>query len=167
VYLPRGAWHDFWTGGAFAGGRAVSVPAPLDRLPLFVRGGAIIPLGPAVQPLSRHTPAQIQLLIHPDRSSSFTPYEDDGETHAHPDRPHPVRRFKVDAAERTMTLESGALDGDEDVVPAARRYTARIFAPAAPSTVSTADGEPLAWRHEGRYLYATLGTGPRRISIEW
>src|SRR5262249_31550917 len=85
VYLPRGTWHDFWTGDPFAGGRAASVPAPLDRLPLFVRGGAIIPLGPAVQHLSRYTPAQIELLIHPDRSSSFTLYEDDGETNAYRD----------------------------------------------------------------------------------
>ena len=49
VYLPSGVWHDFWTGESHTGPGSVSVAAPLDRLPLFVRAGAIVPLGPVMQ----------------------------------------------------------------------------------------------------------------------
>jgi alpha-D-xyloside xylohydrolase len=47
VYLPAGTWHEFWTQSVHRGPCAVTVAAPLDTLPLFVRGGSIIPLGPA------------------------------------------------------------------------------------------------------------------------
>ena len=62
VYLPAGTWHDFWTNETYTGGRGVSVAAPLDRLPLFVRGGAILALGPGgaaprrLCPLGDHSP---------------------------------------------------------------------------------------------------------------
>ncbi len=49
VYLPAGTWWDFWSGAAVAGGRYVTAAAPLDRIPLFIRDGAMIPMGPLVQ----------------------------------------------------------------------------------------------------------------------
>ena len=52
VYLPAGRWHDFWTHEAYEGPCGISVEAPLDRLPLFVRAGAIVPMGPVTQHLS-------------------------------------------------------------------------------------------------------------------
>lgn len=48
-YLPEGAWFDFWTGEAVTGGRLVKGQAPLDRIPVYVRAGAILALGPEVQ----------------------------------------------------------------------------------------------------------------------
>lgn len=49
VWLPPGDWYDFWTGAHLEGGRRVTVPAPLETLPVFVRGGSLVPMGPAVQ----------------------------------------------------------------------------------------------------------------------
>jgi alpha-glucosidase (family GH31 glycosyl hydrolase) len=58
VYLPRGAWYDFWTGVRYEGPGAVSVDAPIDRLPLFVRCGAILPLGPPCNIFPRMRPTR-------------------------------------------------------------------------------------------------------------
>ncbi len=64
VYLPAGGWYDFWTGARHDGPGGVTLEAPLDRLPLLVRAGAIVPMGPVIQ----HTgepQAEITLLIYP------------------------------------------------------------------------------------------------------
>ena len=87
LYLPAGEWHDLWSGAATAGGRWVEVAAPLDRIPVFVRAGAILPLqlGPGQQlgddVGNGTTPAHLTLRVYPDGASSATivlggrPYE--------------------------------------------------------------------------------------------
>jgi len=74
VYLPAGGWYDFWTGARYEGPGGVTLDAPLDRLPLLVRAGAIVPMGPIIQ----HTglpQAEITLLIYPLGASRFEMYE--------------------------------------------------------------------------------------------
>ena len=65
VYLPAGRWHDFWTGAAYEGPGGVTLPAPVDRLPLLVRAGAILPLGPVVQHTGERPLDEVTLLIYP------------------------------------------------------------------------------------------------------
>ena len=65
VYLPAGVWYDFWTGQRHEGGRSISVATPLDTMPLFVRGGSIIPLGPVMQRTDERPLDDLTLLIHP------------------------------------------------------------------------------------------------------
>jgi len=85
VYLP---WPDDWyyypTGTKYGGGQTVTVNAPLGTLPLFVRGGAIIPMGPSMQYANQFQPSYLDLNCWPDSNStdansSFTLYEDAGE----------------------------------------------------------------------------------------
>ncbi len=79
VYLPAGAgWYDFWTGGRTAGGTQVTVPAPLDRIPLAVRAGSILPLGPVIEYAGQATDP-IELRIYPGADGDFTLYEDSGD----------------------------------------------------------------------------------------
>ena len=80
VYLPAGAWTDFWNEVTHTGPQWIEVSAPLDMLPLFVRQGAIIPLGPDLQYSSQRSPDPLALEIYRGASQSFTLYEDDGET---------------------------------------------------------------------------------------
>ena len=65
VYLPAGRWHDFWTGVRYEGPGGVTLPAPLDRLPLLVRAGAILPLGPVVQHTGERPLDEVTLLDLP------------------------------------------------------------------------------------------------------
>ncbi len=80
VYLPRGtSWYDFWTGQQELGGRTLDSRATLDRLPLYVRAGAIVPLGPKVQFTGEQAAAPLELRVYPGADGAFAVYEDAGD----------------------------------------------------------------------------------------
>ena len=80
VYLPAGLWYDFWTGRPFAGERTYVVNAPLETVPMFVRGGAILPLGPEKNTTAVAPNEPLELRWYPDAQGSArgTLYDDDG-----------------------------------------------------------------------------------------
>lgn len=80
VYLPgRGDWYDFWTGKRLTGGQRLEAASPIERLPLFVRAGSILPLGPVVQYTSEKPVDPIELRIYRGADGAFTLYEDQGD----------------------------------------------------------------------------------------
>ncbi|HET6201070.1 MAG TPA: TIM-barrel domain-containing protein [Candidatus Acidoferrales bacterium] len=80
VYLPRGSWYDFWTGERAEGGREIQRDVDLETMPLFVRAGAILPLGPVKQYTSEKVDAPLSVTIYPGADGSFLLYEDDGKS---------------------------------------------------------------------------------------
>jgi alpha-glucosidase/alpha-D-xyloside xylohydrolase len=80
VYLPRGIWYDFWTGERVEGGRELSRAVDLETMPLFVRGGAILPLGPVKQFSDQKVDESLLVSIYPGADASFHLYEDDGKS---------------------------------------------------------------------------------------
>lgn len=80
VYLPEGTWTDYWTGREVAGGRMVHAAAPLATVPLYVRGGAIIPMGPEMNYVGEQATDPITFEIYPDAQGNARTslYEDDG-----------------------------------------------------------------------------------------
>jgi alpha-glucosidase len=80
VYLPEGAWFDYWTGRQTAGGRMIHVDAPLETVPLYVRGGAIIPMGPEMNYVGEKASDPLTFEIYPDAQGNARTslYEDDG-----------------------------------------------------------------------------------------
>jgi alpha-D-xyloside xylohydrolase len=83
VYLPAGAdWYNYWTNERLHGGQAIQVEAPIDRLPLFVRAGSILPLGDVIESTS-----QVQKItkvrVYPGADAEFVLYQDDGTTYAY------------------------------------------------------------------------------------
>ena len=85
VYLPAGVWFDYWTGAKHEGGRMIRVEAPLETVPLFVRGGAILPLGPEMNYVGEKPADPMHFEIYPDArgEASASLYEDDGLTDAY------------------------------------------------------------------------------------
>jgi alpha-D-xyloside xylohydrolase len=83
VYLPAGAdWFNYWSNERFKGGQTITVQAPIDTLPLFVRAGSIIPLGAPVE--STHQAQAIASIhVYPGADADFTLYNDDGKTYAY------------------------------------------------------------------------------------
>ncbi|MCU7550077.1 DUF5110 domain-containing protein [Chitinophagaceae bacterium LB-8] len=78
VYLPAGAvWYDFWTGERTEGGKAVNKETPIDIIPLYVKGGSIIPWGPKVQFAEEKKWDNLELRIYPGADAEFTLYEDE------------------------------------------------------------------------------------------
>jgi alpha-glucosidase (family GH31 glycosyl hydrolase) len=78
VYLPRGAWYDFWTHERVEGGREISRPVDLETIPLYVREGSILPLGPVKQFTGEIVDEPLSVSIYPGADASFLLYEDDG-----------------------------------------------------------------------------------------
>jgi len=84
TYLPKGtSWYDFWSNQRFAGGQRVARQAPLDIVPLYVRAGSIVPMGPEVQYATELPGAPYEIRIYPGADARFTVYEDDNETYGY------------------------------------------------------------------------------------
>lgn len=80
VYLPSGCgWYDYWTGEKFEGGQIVETAAPLDIMPLYVREGSILPMGPAIQYASENPDVPLELYIYPGCDGEFLLYHDAGD----------------------------------------------------------------------------------------
>ena len=80
LYLPRGSWYDFWSGKRVEGGREISRSVDLETIPLYVRAGSILPLGPVKQHVYQLTDEALTIRIYPGSDSSFLLYEDDGKS---------------------------------------------------------------------------------------
>ena len=84
VYLPTGTrWYNFYTGKSYAGGQQLKVDAPLNQIPLFVKAGAIVPMGPALEYTAQQLDAPLTLYVYTGSDGSFDLYEDDGVTYGY------------------------------------------------------------------------------------
>ncbi|SDT63342.1 NPCBM/NEW2 domain-containing protein [Jiangella sp. DSM 45060] len=148
IYLPEGTWVDYWTGRLYTGPATVDgYAAPLDRLPLFVKAGSVVPMWPAgvnnhadVAPDSRLT-----LDVYPWGEGSFSLYEDDGVTRAYASGESATQTFTVDAPTGTrgdVVVEIGARSGSYDEMAAERPYEITAHTGTAPGAV-TAGGSRL------------------------
>lgn len=114
VYLPRGGlWTDFWSGAACPGGRTVDAPAPLDTLPLFVRAGSILPLGPQLQYAAEKPENPVELRVYAGADGAFTLYEDQGDGYAYEKGVYATIPMTYTEASKTLTLGArrGAFPG--------------------------------------------------------
>jgi len=78
LYLPPGLWHDFWTGEPVQGGREIAREVDLDTMPLYVRAGAILPMGPVRQYTGEPVDEPLTLVVYPGADGVGSVYEDDG-----------------------------------------------------------------------------------------
>ncbi len=138
VYLPAGIWYDFWTNKKYPGGRMITADAPLDTVPMFVRGGAIIPTWPAMNYVGERTADPITFAIYPDAAghASTTLYEDDGVSPAY--KTPVLRRTTVTVSRlgRGFRADISAPVGSYD--PGARkfRFVVKRSLKMAPVTVA-------------------------------
>ena len=114
VYLPTGSdWYDFWTHQRYAGGQTLIADAALDTMPLYVRAGSIIPIGPDVQYTDERPDAPIELHIFPGQDGSFTFYEDEGDNYNYEHGAFATTVMRWDDTRRQLVLEprAGAYPG--------------------------------------------------------
>src|SRR5215469_3748007 len=78
VYLPKGDWFDFWTDERIEGGREITRPVDLETIPLYLRAGSILALGPVKQYVDQEVDQPLTITIYPGANASFLLYEDDG-----------------------------------------------------------------------------------------
>jgi alpha-glucosidase len=111
VYLPAGQWHDFWTDELLPGGRHALALASLERIPLFVRSGAILPFAPLQQFIGERNDSFITLNIWLGRSGKLDWHEDDGETNAYLQNGFSRRTISWTEAKRGQTLSFSPAEG--------------------------------------------------------
>ena len=113
VYLPSGIWYDFYTEEAMDGDQPFEADAPYGRIPLFVRGGSILPLGPDMQWSDEKPADPVELVIYPGADGDFTLYEDDGVSYAYEKGAYSVIPIHWDDASAVLTIgeRSGTFPG--------------------------------------------------------
>jgi alpha-D-xyloside xylohydrolase len=82
VYLPEPAtWYDFWTGQVFKGGMTIDAPAPIETIPLYIKAGSIVPMGPWLQYATEKPADPLEIRIYPGADGTFLLYEDENDTY--------------------------------------------------------------------------------------
>ena len=104
VYLPSAKWYDFWTGSVVDGGQTINASTPLDRLPLYVRAGSIVPLGPEEEWSTQKTADPIELRIYRGANGEFTLYEDENDGYAYEKGVYATIPLHWDDAAHTLTI---------------------------------------------------------------
>ncbi len=111
VYLPKGAeWYDFWTGAKQAGGRFVEAAAPVERIPLYVRAGAMLPMGPEEEWTGEHPDGPVELRVYAGADGRFTLYADEGDNYNYEQGRFTTIPLRWSEADGTVTI--GARTGE-------------------------------------------------------
>ena len=104
LYLPKTEWYDFWTGHSTMGGRAVDAEAPLDSLPLLVRAGSIVPMGPDLEYAAEKPADPIELRVYQGADADFTLYEDEGDNYDYEKGAYATIPMHWDDSARSLTI---------------------------------------------------------------
>ena len=117
VYLPQGTeWYDFWTGEKSQGGQYIDSAAPLERIPLYVRAGSLLPLGPEEEYAGEKPNGPIELRVYPGADGKFTLYQDEGDGYNYEKGSFSTIALTWSDATKTLTL--GARSGSYPGMPA-------------------------------------------------
>ena len=121
-YLPKGAqWYDFWTGQRYQGGQNVELQTSIDRVPMFVRAGSILPLGPEMQYVGEKSWDNLELRVYPGANGSFVLYEDEGDSYNYEKGTYTTITF--DWSDKSRTLTIGARRGSYPGMLQSRAFT--------------------------------------------
>jgi alpha-D-xyloside xylohydrolase len=105
VYLPIGAnWYNFWTGKKYSGGQTLPVPSPIDEIPLFVKEGSIIPMGPFIQ-YATESVDPLEIRIYPGANAYFILYEDENDNYNYENGKYTIIQFKWDDDNHQLIIE--------------------------------------------------------------
>jgi alpha-D-xyloside xylohydrolase len=104
LYLPNATWYDFWTGSAIQGGHAIDASASMERMPLYVRAGSILPLGPDLEYATQKPADPIELRVYRGANGSFTLYEDENDNYNYEKGAHSIIPFSWDDASQLLTI---------------------------------------------------------------
>jgi alpha-glucosidase len=177
VYLPQGSWIDYWTGRQMPGGSMIRVDAPLEIVPMFVRAGAIIPMGPEMNYVGERPTDPLTFMIYPDESgqAATTLYEDDGVSPAYKQGVFRRTRISASTIRGRFQIELSAPEGTYNPGP---RTLAFVLQSPSNATSVRIDGKPLtvasaneiksAWSNTGDAVTVRLIDDGRahRIDIE-
>ena len=147
VYFPDGLWYDFYTGDAISGGQRATVDAPYEIMPLYVRAGSIIPVGPEMEWSSEKPADDILLLVYAGADARFKLYEDDGLTYAYEKGEYSVIPLEWNDGDRTLTI--GERNGSFEGMLAERTFRVKVVDPGNPAPWNPDDEGDVSVRYDG------------------
>lgn len=140
VYLPSGnKWYNYWTNENFDGGQKLKIKTSLDRIPLFVRAGSIIPIGPDVQYTNEKKWDNLIINVYPGADGTFTLYEDEGDNYNYESGAYTEIQMKWNDTKRILTID--ARKGEYNGMLTKRNFTIR-----------TADGKEKVITYSGKKI---------------
>lgn len=140
VYLPSGnKWYNYWTNENFDGGQKLKIKTSLDRIPVFVRAGSIIPIGPDVQYTNEKKWDNLIINVYPGADGTFTLYEDEGDNYNYESGAYTEIQMKWNDTKRILTID--ALKGEYNGMLTKRNFTIR-----------TADGKEKVITYSGKKI---------------
>ena len=155
VYLPVGAtWYDFWTGAPLKGGQTLDAPAPFDSLPVYVRAGAIIPTGPAIQYVGERPGDPITLRVYAGADGQFKLYEDDGLTYSY--EKGAFARTPIAWKNATRTLTIGQREGGYRGMVTERTFNIVLVSPDRATGYSATPTPAVTIRYNGAAVETRL-----------
>jgi alpha-glucosidase len=157
VYLPAGAWVDFWTGQRLDGGRDLWANAPLDRIPLYAKAGSVLPMQPVIQHVDEPVPSTLILRVYPGIGESLL-YEDDGRTLAYLAGECRLTRFALRGDETWVDITARAQGAY--VSPRTRLWWEVVGLAGAPDAVEVDGKETAEWRWNAPRRILTVETRP-------
>lgn len=126
VYLPAGTrWYNFWTNEAIEGGQKLVISTTLNRIPLFVRAGSIVPCGPDVQYTGDKKWDNLTLCVYPGENGNFTLYEDEGDNYNYENGAYTEIPMNWDNASRILTI--GARKGEYNGMLQKRQFIVKAI----------------------------------------
>ena len=102
--LQAAGWFDFWTGEPLAGGQTVEKPSPVDIMPLYVKAGSIVPMGPKLQYATERPADPIELRVYPGADAEFTIYEDENDNYNYEKGVYSTIPLAWNDAAKTLTI---------------------------------------------------------------
>ena len=121
VYLPQcNSWFDFWTGKRYRGGQSVTKETPIDIIPLYVKAGSILPIGPDVQYATEKKWDNLEIRIYPGADGEFLLYEDENDNYNYEKGAYSTISFSWNDKERTLII--GDRDGKYPGMLNARKF---------------------------------------------
>jgi len=105
VYLPKAAgWYNFWTGKRFNGGQTIKTDAPLDKIPLFVKAGSIIPMGKIIQYAGEKSADTLEIRVYKGADAKFDLYEDEGDNYNYEKGGYATISFQWNEKAQSLTI---------------------------------------------------------------
>ena len=148
LYLPKAAWYDFWDGTKIEGGRAIDATAPLDRMPLFVRAGSIIPMGPELEWAAQKPADPIEIRVYRGANGSFWMYEDEGDNYNYEKGAYSLIPLNWDEGKQQLTI--GNREGKYPGMLESRTFRIVFVAKGRGVGVDVSDKEDRSVRYTGK-----------------
>jgi alpha-D-xyloside xylohydrolase len=113
LYLPKSRWYDFWTGKSIEGGKSIDAAVSIETIPLYIRAGSIVPMGPDVEYAAEKPADPIELRVYPGANAAFTIYEDENDTYNYEKGVYATIPITWDDAAQTLSIgdRKGAFPG--------------------------------------------------------